>query len=241
MSALAPHQLLSIGDALDLLLPDFPDLTISKLRYLESEGLVEPQRTTSGYRKYSYADVQRLRFVLTAQREQYLPLRVIREQLDALDRGLEPTGSGKAAAPRSLVAVESLPAAGDFRPNAPLKLTRQELLEAAKASEEVLSSCEQFGLIEDGKSHFSGDDVAVVTSVVGLSTYGIEARHLRQFKIAADRELGLVEQVVKPIAKQRDAESAGQAEDVARDIAALAASLHMALVRAGLHDITGQH
>ena len=97
MKNLAAHQLLSIGDALELLLPDFPDLTISKLRYLESEGLVEPQRTTSGYRKFSYADVQRLRFILTAQRDQYLPLRVIREQLDAIDRGLEPVADGKAA------------------------------------------------------------------------------------------------------------------------------------------------
>ncbi|MEY4348405.1 MAG: hypothetical protein RIS43_824, partial [Actinomycetota bacterium] len=114
------------------------------------------------------------------------------------------------------------------------------LLDAAKSDEATLASCEQFGLVEDGKSYFSADDVAVVSSVVALSTYGIEARHLRQFKMAADRELGLVEQVVKPIAKQRDAESAGQAEDVARDIAALAASLHMALVRAGLHNIAGQ-
>lgn len=237
MRNLAAHQLLSIGDALDLLLPDFPDLTISKLRYLESEGLVDPQRTSSGYRKFSYADVQRLRFILTAQRDQYLPLRVIREQLDAIDRGLEPSSSGKATPPRSLVTVESLPTAGDFRASAPLRLTKDELLEAAKATEDMLNSCQQFGLIES-LTHFSADDVAVLKSVAGLATYGIEARHLRQFKMAADRELGLVDQVVKPLSKQKDPEQAQQAEDVARDIAALAASLHMALVRAGLSNLS---
>jgi DNA-binding transcriptional MerR regulator len=237
MSSLAPHQLLSIGDALDILLPDFSDLTISKLRYLESEGLVEPQRTSSGYRKYSYADVQRLRFILTAQRDQYLPLRVIREQLDALDRGLEPTASGKPSAPRNLVAVESLPSAADFRPSAPLKLTREELLEAANAEDGVLKDCQQFGLISQDATHFDADDIAVLKSVIALSGYGIEARHLRQFKMAADRELGLVEQVVKPLSKQRDPEQVQQAADSARDIAALAASLHIALVRAGLSDI----
>lgn len=237
MNALAPHQLLSIGDALDILLPDFPDLTISKLRYLEAEGLVDPQRTSSGYRKYSYADVQRLRFILTAQRDQYLPLRVIREQLDALDRGLEPSGSGKPAAPRNLVAVDSLPNAGEFRPSAPLKLTRAELLETASTDETILKDCQQFGLIANDATHFSGEDVAILKAVVALATYGIEARHLRQFKMAADRELGLVEQVVKPLSKQSDPELVQQAADSARDIAALAASLHIALVRAGLSDV----
>jgi DNA-binding transcriptional MerR regulator len=102
VSALQAHQLMSIGDALSILKNEFEDVTISKLRYLETEGLVEPQRTNSGYRKYSHADVQRLRFVLTQQRDQYLPLRVIKEQLDALDRGLEPSAdSGSLKPPRS--------------------------------------------------------------------------------------------------------------------------------------------
>ena len=237
MKNLAAHQLLSIGDALELLLPDFPDLTISKLRYLESEGLVEPQRTTSGYRKFSYADVQRLRFILTAQRDQYLPLRVIREQLDAIDRGLEPVADGKATPPRTLATVESLPTAAEFRASAPLKLTSEELLQASNANQEMLSACQQYGLIQE-TTHFTADDVAVLKSVAGLATYGIEARHLRQFKMASDRELGLVEQVVKPLSKQKDPEHTQQAQDVARDIAALSASLHMALVRAGLAQLT---
>ena len=235
MSALQAHQLMSIGDALSILKNEFEDVTISKLRYLETEGLVEPQRTNSGYRKYSHADVQRLRFVLTQQRDQYLPLRVIKEQLDALDRGLEPSAdSGSLKPPRSLVSVDSLPQASAFRADSSLKLTSSELLATAKADIELLAVCQQYALISNEKDMFSADDVAVLTTVVALAGYGIEPRHLRAFKMAADREVGLVEQVVAPLSKQKDPDLAQQAPDVARDIAALSVSLHVALVRSGL-------
>jgi DNA-binding transcriptional MerR regulator len=242
MTALPSHQLLSIGDVLNLLKVDFSDLTISKLRYLETEGLVEPQRTTSGYRKYSHADVQRLRFVLTQQRDQYLPLRVIKEQLDALDRGLEPAAdaSGRARAPRNLVSVDSLPQAGDFRRKAVMRMSVDELLEAANASVEQLNDCQQFGLISNDAEFFDADDIAILKSVAALSVYGIEARHLRQFKMAADRELGLVAQVMAPLSAQKDPELAQQADDAARDIASLSVGLHVALVRAGITDMTGR-
>lgn len=241
MGALQSHQLLSIGDVLNILKPDFSDLTISKLRYLETEGLVEPQRTSSGYRKYSHADVQRLRFVLTQQRDQYLPLRVIKEQLDALDRGLEPLadGAGRMRTPRNLVSVDSLPQAADFRPKARLRLTVDELVEAAGASLEQLTNCQQFGLISSDSDGFSADDVAILKSVAALAVYGIEPRHLRQFKMAADRELGLVSQVMAPLSAQKDPELAQQAEDAARDIAALSVGLHVALVRAGISALEG--
>jgi len=242
MGALQNHQLLSIGDVLNVLKGEFADLTISKLRYLESEGLVEPQRTSSGYRKYSHADVQRLSFVLVQQRDQYLPLRVIKEQLDALDRGLEPAAdaSGRARAPRNLVSVDSLPQAGDFRLHAQLQLSVEELLEAAQADFAQLEDCQQFGLISSESSIFDADDVAILKSVAALAVYGIEARHLRQFKMAADRELGLVAQVMAPLSAQKDPELAQQAEDAARDIAALSVGLHVALVRAGIAELGGK-
>ena len=242
MTALHSHQLLSIGDVLNILKSDFSDLTISKLRYLESEGLVEPQRTTSGYRKYSHADVQRLRFVLTQQRDQYLPLRVIKEQLDALDRGLEPAAdaSGRARAPRSLVSVDSLPQASDFRPQGTLRLSVEELLEASGADLAQLSDCQQFGLIAADAETFNADDIAILKSVAALAVYGIEARHLRQFKMAADRELGLLAQVMAPLSAQKDPELAQQADDAARDIAAISVGLHVALVRSGISDMTGR-
>ena len=242
MGALHSHQLLSIGDVLNQLKGEFADLTISKLRYLESEGLVEPQRTSSGYRKYSHAGVQRLRFVLSQQRDQYLPLRVIKEQLDALDRGLEPAAdsTSRARAPRNLVSVDSLPQAGDFRQQFSLQLSVDELLEAANAEYAHLYDCQQFGLISVDSGIFNADDVAILKSVAALAVYGIEARHLRQFKMAADRELGLVAQVMAPLSAQKDPELAQQADDAARDIAALSVGLHVALVRAGISELGGK-
>ena len=240
MTALHSHQLMSIGDVLTLLKPDFSDLTISKIRYLETEGLVEPARTATGYRKYSHHDVARLKFVLTAQRDQYLPLRVIKEQLEALDRGLEPVAevAGKTRAPRSLSSVDNLASAADFRSAPVLRLTASELLEAAHSSVELLAGCKQYGLIAADVEEFTADDVAILKTATALSGYGIEPRHLRQFKMAAERELGLVEQVIAPMAAAKDPEVASQADDAARDIAALSVGLHTALVRAGLTNIS---
>ncbi len=233
MSALQPQQLLSIGDVLKYLKPEFADISISKIRFLETEGLVEPQRTASGYRKYSHADIARLRYVLSLQRDQYMPLRVIKERLDALDRGLEPDEANKVS-PRALVSVDSLPSAQDFLQNAPLRLTHLELLELANAEKSQLDQAKEFGLISANADAYNADDVAILKSVVALEKYGIEPRHLRPFKIAADRELGLITQVVSTLAHQKDPELAQQAQDVARDIAALSVGLHSSLVRAGL-------
>ena len=233
MGALQPHQLLSIGDVLKYLKPEFADISISKIRFLETEGLVEPQRTPSGYRKYSHADIARLRYVLALQRDQYMPLRVIKDRLDALDRGLEPEEVNKIS-PRALVSVDSLPTAADFLENAPLRLTSAELLETSGATQSTLDQTMEFGLIASGSTSFNADDVAILKSVVALEKYGIEARHLRPFKIAADRELGLITQVVTTLAHQKDPELAQQAQDVARDLAALSVGLHSSLVRAGI-------
>jgi DNA-binding transcriptional MerR regulator len=233
VSALQPQQLLSIGDVLKYLKPEFADISISKIRFLETEGLVEPQRTASGYRKYSHADIARLRYVLSLQRDQYMPLRVIKERLDALDRGLEPDEANKVS-PRALVSVDSLPSAQDFLQNAPLRLTHLELLELANAEKSQLDQAKEFGLISANSDAYNADDVAILKSVVALEKYGIEPRHLRPFKIAADRELGLITQVVSTLAHQKDPELAQQAQDVARDIAALSVGLHSSLVRAGL-------
>ncbi|MEY2672904.1 MAG: hypothetical protein RLZZ508_781 [Actinomycetota bacterium] len=236
MSALQPQQLLSIGDVLKFLKPEFSDISISKIRFLETEGLVEPQRTASGYRKYSHADIARLRYVLSLQRDQYMPLRVIKERLDALDRGLEPDEVNKVS-PRALVSVDSLPTAQDFVQNSPLRLTSIELLEAANAQKAQLDAAKEFGLIASATESFNADDVAILKSIVALSQYGIEPRHLRPFKIAAERELGLITQVVSTLAHQKDPELAQQAQDVARDIAALSVGLHSSLVRAGLSQL----
>lgn len=230
---------LSIGEVLAQLRSDFPDVTISKIRFLESEGLVEPERTPSGYRKFSRDDVARLRYVLAAQRDQYLPLRVIKSHLEALDRGLEPPGPGGGGprVPRALVAAEGLPGPEAFaRDLTEVRVSRQELLQAAGLRPDQLDQLEQFGLLgpRPGSSHYDGDALLVAKTVAEMARFGIEARHLRSFRTAADREVGLFEQVVTPLVRQRNPEARARAEEVVRELAALSVKLHATLLRAGL-------
>ncbi len=240
-SGLPSRAFMSIGEVLGQLRPDFADITISKIRFLEDEGLIKPERTSSGYRKFSREDVTRLRYVLTAQRDHYLPLRVIKEHLDAIDRGLEPPalggGGGGAKVPRALMAAEGLPHPDSFRPDASeVRLSRRELLDASGLQVDQLDQLEQYGLITTraGAAHYDGDALVVARTVADMARFGIEARHLRPFKTAADREIGLVEQVVTPLVRQRNPEARARADEVARELAALSVKLHATLVRAGL-------
>ncbi|HEY0484646.1 MAG TPA: MerR family transcriptional regulator [Mycobacteriales bacterium] len=235
---------MSIGEVLAQLRPEFPDTTISKLRFLESEGLVEPERTAAGYRKYSREDVARLRYVLTAQRDHYLPLRVIREQLDAIDRGLAPAGpagGNGSRGPRSLVPGEGLPSADDFvRTGDDVRLSREEFVVQAGLTDEQLRDLEQFGLVtRRAGGYFDSDALLVATTVVELARYGLEPRHLRGYRAAADREVGLFEQVVTPLVRQRGPEAKARAAETVRELAALSVRLHAALVQAGLRSVLG--
>jgi DNA-binding transcriptional MerR regulator len=229
---------MSIGEVLAALRTDFPDVTISKIRFLEAEGLVEPSRTPSGYRKFSHEDVDRLRYVLAAQRDHYLPLRVIKDHLDAIDRGLEPPelGTPGPRVPRVVVAADGMPDREAFaREAADVRLSRAELLDAAAISEAQLAQLESFGLIAMRHGgHYDGGALLVVATVAEMSRFGLEARHLRSFKSAADREVGLIEQVVAPLARQRSPEARARAEEVVRELAALSVRLHAALVKAGI-------
>lgn len=238
MTAAVPARAqLSIGEVLARLRPDFPDVTISKIRFLEAEGLVEPERTPSGYRKFSSHDVQRLRYVLAAQRDRYLPLKVIREHLEAIDRGLEPPElpGGEPRVPVSLVSGGEYPSADAFRHDAAdLRLSRAELVESAGVDEHLLSQLESYGLVRATGSHYDADALAVARAAAELAAFGIEPRHLRAFKTAADREAGLIEQVVTPLLRQRSAEARARADEVAREIASLSVRLHASLVRAQL-------
>ena len=239
VSQVSSRAFLSIGEVLGQLRGDFSDITISKIRFLEAEGLVEPERTASGYRKFSREDVSRLRYVLTAQRDHYLPLRVIKEHLDAIDRGLEPpalNGAGPRV-PRALVAAEGLPGPESFAPDvSEIRLSRSELIGAAGLEPEQLEQLEQYGLIavRPGSSHYDGDALVVAKTVAEMARFGIEPRHLRPFKAAAEREIGLVEQVVTPLVRQRNPEARAHADEVVRELAALSVKLHATLVRAGL-------
>ena len=243
-TAAASDGLLSIGEVLHLLRADFPDVSISKIRYLESEDLVEPQRTPSGYRKFTRADAERLRYVLRMQRDHYLPLKVIREHLDAIDRGLQPAPlSATDTAPRALVAADSYPSPEDLAAESQeLRLSRKELLEESGITNEVLRELESFGLVAQvqGTSYYDATALQVARVAAEMAQYGYGPRHLRPFRLAADRELALVEQVVKPMARGRHQDSPAKAEEAARAIATLAIQLHVALVKAGLPGTLGR-
>ena len=225
------HPPMSIGAVLEALRPEFPDVTISKIRFLEEQGLVEPERTASGYRKFSHGDLERLRFVLAVQRDHYMPLRVIRDHLDALDAGLDPPAlPGAPRMPRLVAEAPTHAAAGEPT------FTRSELLAAAGAGEDLLAELESFGLTAPrGGGLYDGEALAVLRAAAGLARFGIEPRHLRPFRNAADREAGLVEQVVAPLRRQRGPEAAGRADEVSREVAALCVRLHAALVASALH------
>ncbi|MGH3621778.1 MAG: transcriptional regulator FtsR [Sciscionella sp.] len=231
---------LSIGAVLAQLRPEFPDVTISKIRFLEAEGLVSPARTASGYRQFEPVDVQRLRFVLAAQRDHYLPLKVIREQLDAAAEGRPAPGVGPRP-PRGLVAVDGLPTAEDFAAAKSSRLTREQLCAEAEVDEPKLVELEQYGLVRAGAAGFFDEDAVLIARTVRMMTeFGIEPRHLRAFRASADREVGLLEQIVTPAYRQRSPGASARADEIVRELAALSVRLHTLLVKTGLRNVTGQ-
>ena len=224
-----PRASMSIGEVLAELRPEFPDVTISKIRFLEDQGLVEPDRTPSGYRKFTAADVARLRYVLAVQRDHYLPLRVIRDHLAAVDNGLEPAPlpGGVPRMPR-LVAEDGELTDGRVE----VRLARGELLESAGIAEPLLAELEAFGLVTPRQGgSYDGDALTVARTAGELARFGIEPRHLRTLRTAVDREGALVELVVAPLRHQRAGQSGARAEEAGREVVALFVRLHEALLR----------
>ncbi|QEO09953.1 MerR family transcriptional regulator [Protaetiibacter larvae] len=214
-------SLLSIGQVLARLSPEFPDLTPSKLRFLEERQLITPSRTESGYRKFSPADVERLRLVLSVQRDYYLPLKVIRAYLDDLDAGREPQLPGGASVPLpSMLPAER-------------RLSREELIREAGANAMLLQDAVTASLIVPA-DHYGDDSLAVLKSLVELQRSGIEPRHLRGFRAAAERELGLIESALIPIARRKDASSRAKAQELAREIAGQLEVVRSSLIRSAL-------
>ncbi|WBB76485.1 MerR family transcriptional regulator [Micromonospora sp. WMMD1128] len=233
---------MSIGEVLARLRAEFPDVTISKLRFLEAEGLVEPQRTPSGYRKYGWDDVARLRFVLTAQRDQYLPLRVIREQLAQWDADGAPSGRARP----NLVAVGpggEVPGRESVEPveSVEVRLGRSELLSRSGLDESTLVELERLGVVvSDPPGWYDADALIIAGAVAGLAAYGFQPRHLRAYRSAADREVGLFAQLVAPLVRQSDPAARARAAETARELMALSQQLHAALVRVGLRSTLGR-
>lgn len=225
-------ELLNIGRMLDELREEFPELTISKIRYLEEQGLLSPQRTPAGYRKFSFADVERLRFILR-QQANFWPLGEIRQTLDDMDRGLVPNmlkGRG-VRVPELKIADDGLPMVEAFRePRSQLRLTRDDLLDAAAIDEQMLAAIEEFGLIvrRPSQTYYDGDDLQVASLVADFAEQGLEPRHLRQFAIHAERESDLIRQILSPRARGMESDAA---TDATAAMAALLVKLHTVLVR----------
>ncbi|MFI9628101.1 MerR family transcriptional regulator [Streptomyces sp. NPDC052042] len=230
-TAAAGDRPMSIGTVLLQLRDEFPEVTISKIRFLEAEGLVEPQRTPSGYRKFRAADVERLAQVLRMQRDHYLPLKVIREHLDALARGEQPalpSGGGLGDL------TDGGPGTQPWRATAP-RIGRAELLTAAEVTEGDLDEWESYGLVTPtAEGGYDAEMVTVAKLVADLGRFGLEPRHLRAMKAAADREAGLIEQVVAPLRRHRNPQTRAHAEATARELAELSVRLHSALVQTAL-------
>ncbi|ETB20788.1 MerR family transcriptional regulator [Mycobacterium avium subsp. avium 11-4751] len=236
---------MSIGAVLEFLRPDFPDVTISKIRFLEAEGLVTPQRAASGYRRFTAYDCARLRFILTAQRDHYLPLKVIRAQLDAQPDGELPAFNTPYTAPR-LVSVAGTDAGAnaglgsDTSAVAPahVRLSREELLRRAGVDDELLTALLKAGIITTGPAGFFDEHAVVILQCArALSDYGVEPRHLRAFRSAADRQSDLIAQIAGPVGKAGKAGARDRADDLAREVAALAITLHTSLIKSAVRDV----
>ncbi|MCW2880271.1 MAG: putative transcriptional regulator, MerR family [Sphaerisporangium sp.] len=227
MGAQAARAFMGIGEVLEILRADFPDVTVSKIRFLEGEGLIEPQRSPSGYRKFTHTDVERLRYILTAQRDRYLPLRVIKDHLDTAEQD-GPTAANR---PRAV---------GGESPAPEVRLSRAGLLKAAGLDEETLAELEDYGLLTPVARWYDAEALTVARASGALARFGLHPRHLRVLKASAEREAGLVEQAVAPLLRRRAPGAVDQAEETARELSVLLQELHTALVRSGLRGILGR-
>ena len=232
---------MSIGAVLDSLRPDFPDVTISKIRFLEAEGLVTPERTASGYRRFTAYDCARLRFILTAQRDQYLPLKVIKAQLDAQPDGELPRTGSAYGVPR-LVPVSGEPGEpeefGAAVAPTQIRLSREDLLARSGVDDELLTALVKAGVITTGPGGFFDEHSVVIAQCArALAEYGVEPRHLRAFRSAADRQSDLIAQIAGPVVKAGKAGARDRADDLAREVAALAITLHTSLIKSAVRDV----
>jgi len=226
---------LSIGEVLAVLQPEFPDVTISKIRFLEAQGLIDPERTASGYRKFYDADLRRLRFILREQKEHFLPLRVIKDRLAAEPAGPAPNPGVDGHASTGL---QPSPTLADGSPGPLVEFSLEELAGASGLLVEQVREIESFGLLHgrtrSGVTRYGADALDVARLAAAFLRHGVEARHLRMYRSAAEREVGIIEQVVLPLAKQRNPKVRAEAQGKLDELVSLGARLRDALVRSAL-------
>jgi DNA-binding transcriptional MerR regulator len=229
---------LSIGEVLEAIKADFPDVSISKIRFLESEGLINPERTGSGYRKFYDPDVARLRYILSLQKDHFLPLKVIRERLAEADASgsipeIAPSGDGSVTAARAAANGSSK---SPSRINTDVQLDRSGLAKAAGLSTDELQGLEDFGLIVAG-DFYDGNDLAVAKAARRLLDYGLEPRHLRMYRQWAEREASFFEQIVAPMARRKDPSSQLKAAQSSQDLIGLSREIRDAMLRTSMRQL----
>ena len=227
----------SIGEVLVAVKTEFPDITISKIRFLEAEGLIEPERTPSGYRKFYVDDVDRLRSILRMQRDEYLPLKVIKERLlkqDAVDEDGGGEGSEREAEPTEDEVVDE----GLADAPAGLQMSIEEMSAATGVERDRIKELESFGIVcshgPDGARYYDGDDYVVLSIVKDLLRYGIEPRHLTMYKHFAEREAKFFEDLVAPRLRQKNPDARRAAAEMLTELSVTSRKLKQALLRTNL-------
>mgnify|MGYP006272932801 CR=1 FL=1 len=229
--------LFSIGEVINKIRDEFPDITISKIRFLETHGLITPTRTQSGYRKFSLIDIERLRYILRMQRDHFLPLKVIASHLDAIDRGLEPPAIGDVTPrpPRVAMSTESIAESDSIKA---VRLTRTELISNAGCDAELIDRLIEFGLLtSDSKGFFDGRDLAIVQSAAILAGFGFEPRHLKVIKTAASREVDLFNPLLQGAKSGSNPANKAQLEELSLQISNAILKMHENIVRDLIDDI----
>ena len=221
----------SIGQVLAVLKADFPDVSISKIRFLEAEGLISPERAPSGYRRYAESDIERLRYILDVQKNHYLPLKVIREHLELMDRGQPPPNLTSPAPAAEEAEATDVVAPVSRQPKRAIRVTRRELLQVSGLSETSLTDLEKHGLVlpRRGTVYYGRDALTVAVIARKLAAFGMDARHLRVVKQSAEREVGLIEQAIAPHLRRNPS-----ARQLPSDVMQLVLHAHAAIMRSQL-------
>ena len=227
----------SIGEVLVSVKTEFPDITISKIRFLEAEGLIEPERTPSGYRKFYGHDVERLKSILRMQRDEYLPLKVIKERLLTQDAGADGAESadGDAGTDDEASLVEEIADAPTG-----LQMSLEEMSTATGIDRDRIKELEAFGIIAshgpEGARYYDGDDFVILSIVKDFFRYGIEARHLTMYKHFADRESSFFDQIVAPTLRQKNPDARRTAAQTLANLSSTSRKFKQALLRTNLRD-----
>ena len=228
----------SIGEVLVSVKAEFPDITISKIRFLESEGLIEPERTPSGYRKFYADDVERLKSILRMQRDEYLPLKVIKERLLQQDAGEDGSGSQEGGADGAEETAEPVAELADAPTG--LQMSLEEMSAATSIDRERIKELEGFGIVcahgPEGARYYDGDDYIVLSILKDFFRHGIEPRHLTMYKHFADRESAFFEAIVAPTLRQKNPDARRNASQTLADLSAASRKFKQALLRTSLRD-----